>query len=64
MKLVDLNLLIYAVDSSSPRHDRARPWLEAVLSGSDTVALPWVVLLGFLAAEYPLGCLRLAPHRE
>ncbi|HEU0103317.1 MAG TPA: type II toxin-antitoxin system VapC family toxin [Mycobacteriales bacterium] len=48
MKLVDLNLLIYAVDTSSPRHEQARPWLEAVLSGRETVALPWVVLLGFL----------------
>lgn len=48
MKLVDLNLLLYAVDSSSPRHGPARSWLERELSGQETVALPWVVLLGFL----------------
>ena len=48
MKVIDLNLLIYAVDTSSPRHERARAWLEAALSGSETVALPWVVLLGFV----------------
>ncbi len=48
MKLLDLNLLLYAVDSTSSRHERARPWLEATLSGSETVALPWVVLLGFV----------------
>ena len=48
MKLLDLNLLLYAVDDASPRHLRARPWLEHVLSGRETVALPWVVLLGFV----------------
>ena len=48
MKVIDLNLLVYAVDASSSRHERARTWLEATLSGSETVALPWVVLLGFL----------------
>lgn len=48
MKLVDLNLLLYAVDTQAPRHEPARTWLEAVLSGRETVALPWTVLLGFL----------------
>ena len=48
MKLLDLNILIYAVDESSPRHEAARGWLEQVLSGRETVALPWIVLLGFL----------------
>lgn len=48
MKLLDLNLLLYAVDDASPPHPRARPWLEQVLSGRETVALPWVVLLGFV----------------
>ncbi len=48
MKLVDLNLLIYAVDEQSPRHGAARVWVERVFSGPETIALPWVVLLGFL----------------
>lgn len=48
MRLIDLNLLLYALDESSPRHDRARPWVEEALSGRETVALPWVVLLGFV----------------
>lgn len=48
MKLLDLNLLIYAVDASSPQHDLARPWFEQLLSGSETVALPWHTLLGFV----------------
>lgn len=48
MKVVDLNLLLYAVNRDSPRHTDARAWLEATLSGEETVALPWVVLLGFI----------------
>ncbi len=48
MKLPDVNLLLYAVDEESPSHDPAREWLEAVLSGTETIAFAWVVLLGFL----------------
>jgi len=48
VRLVDVNLLLYAVDESSPHHDRARDWLEAVLSGTETVAFSWNVLLAFL----------------
>jgi hypothetical protein len=48
MKLTDVNLLLYAVDASAPRHRRAREWLETQLSGSETVAFAWSVLLGFL----------------
>ena len=48
MKLVDLNLLLYAVNIDSHPHQKAKAWLEEVLSGDEPVALPWVVLLGFL----------------
>lgn len=48
MKLLDANLLIYAVDTQSPWHGEARPWLEHQLSGIETVALPWAVLLAFI----------------
>ena len=48
MKLLDLNLLLYAFDESSPRHEQARPWVERAVAGPETVALPWVVLLGFV----------------
>lgn len=48
MKLPDVNLLLYAVDTSSPRHRAARRWLEAQLSGTETFAFAWVTLLGFL----------------
>lgn len=48
MKVPDLNLLIYAVDESSPRHERARPWLEEILSGTEEVGFAWSVIVGFV----------------
>jgi toxin-antitoxin system PIN domain toxin len=48
MKLVDLNILIYAIDESSPRHAAARDWLDETLSGVATVAFAWHVLIGFV----------------
>jgi toxin-antitoxin system PIN domain toxin len=46
--LPDANLFLYAIDSTSPRHERASAWLAGAMSGSETVALTWVVLLAFL----------------
>ncbi len=48
MKLVDVNLLIYAANARAPRHDAAREWLNRTLSASETVAIPWAVLLAFV----------------
>jgi toxin-antitoxin system PIN domain toxin len=46
--LVDANLLVYAHVSSFLQHPKAAAWLDAQLSGSDRVGLPWSSLLGFL----------------
>jgi hypothetical protein len=46
--LVDANLLIYAHVSSFPQHVQAARWLDAQLSGTGRVGLPWPSLLGFL----------------
>ena len=48
MIVVDANLLIYAVNKDAPLHRKAKRWLEATLSGKETVGLPWNVLLAFL----------------
>lgn len=48
MKLVDLNLLLYAVNADSPHHRAARACVEELLSGEHLVGLPWVVILGFV----------------
>jgi uncharacterized protein len=48
VKVVDLNILLYAVNRDSAQHTRARACIEGLLSGEETVAFPWVVLLGFI----------------
>jgi uncharacterized protein len=47
VKLPDLNLLLYAIDAEAEAHEPAREWLEATLSGTETVGFAWTVLLGF-----------------
>lgn len=48
MIIPDVNLLIYAYDSTSPWHKRAANWWASCLSGSTPVGIPWVVALGFV----------------
>lgn len=48
MKLLDANLLLYAVDEASPHHERLRGWLEERLSGTETIAFAWAALLAFV----------------
>jgi len=47
MIIPDINMLIYAYDSTSPDHVKAKKWWEGALSGREPIGLPWVVLLGF-----------------
>ncbi|MEO8540385.1 MAG: type II toxin-antitoxin system VapC family toxin [bacterium] len=48
MKLPDVNVLLYALDETSPHHGPAKEWLEAALSGSEPVGFTWSVLLAVL----------------
>lgn len=48
MIVPDVNLLIYAYDSASPFHDRAREWWEGCLSGEESVGLTYPTIFGFL----------------
>lgn len=48
MKLVDANVLLYAVNEDAPLHATARRWLDSALVGPDRVAFTWIVLLAFL----------------
>jgi len=59
--LVDANILLYSVDTSSPFHERADAWLVDALNGNRRVGLPWMSLTAFLriatnprASERPL----------
>jgi toxin-antitoxin system PIN domain toxin len=58
MIVSDANLLIYAVNKSAPLHRRAKSWLEEVLSGTETIGLPWNVVLAFLRITTRQGPLR------
>lgn len=62
MKVIDLNLLLHAVNRDSPRHADAKTWLEEAMSGEERIALAWIVLLGFIrlttsprVLEHPLS---------
>jgi toxin-antitoxin system PIN domain toxin len=48
VKLLDVNLFLYAVDEASPRYEPAHAWVQETLSGSETVALSWTTLIGFV----------------
>jgi uncharacterized protein len=58
MIVVDVNLLIYAVNQDCPDHRKAKSWLEATISGTETVGLPWLVLLAFLRLTTRPGLFR------
>lgn len=48
MKIVDVNILLYAVNEDSEQHAVVRPWWQGALSGDESIGLPWLVLSGFL----------------
>jgi hypothetical protein len=52
---VDINLLVYTFDISSPHHERTRVWLERELTGGTPIAVPW---------ETAMGCVRLISNER
>ncbi|MCW2528388.1 MAG: hypothetical protein JWM76_3248 [Pseudonocardiales bacterium] len=48
MKVVDANVLLYAVNAQSRQHSKARAWLTGALNGDEAVAFAWVSLLAFV----------------
>jgi len=48
VKLVDVNILLYATNDQYPNHSIARKWLDDHLNGEEPLALPWETLLGFV----------------
>lgn len=47
MKVVDANVLLYAVNEDARHHRAALQWLDRSLAGEDTVGLSWIVMLAF-----------------
>ncbi len=48
MILIDVNLLVDATMTVAREHAAARDWLQAQLSGTARVALPWASITGFV----------------
>ncbi len=48
MIVPDINLLVYAYNKRALRHEPAKAWWEATLSGNTPVGLPWVTSSGFI----------------
>ncbi len=46
--ILDVNILIYAADSASPHHERAREWLRTAMTGDRRVGIPWQTVGGFV----------------
>jgi len=48
MTLVDLTLIMAAVNRRAPMHRAARDWWEEQLNSENKIALSWLVILGFI----------------
>jgi len=46
--VLDANLLLYAYNKSAPNQKLARLWVEDILSGTETVGLPWRTVSAFI----------------
>lgn len=45
---LDVNLLLYASDTESPLHERARVFLESCMRGGELFCLGWPTVMGYL----------------
>ena len=48
MRLLDVNILVYAHREDAPRHAEFRTWLQDLLAGDEPIALTSHVLSGFV----------------
>jgi len=58
VRLVDANVLLYAVNSDEAHHGESKDWLDAALSGSTSVGLAWLPLLAFVRLATKSGVSR------
>ena len=45
---VDVNILLYASDAASPRHERAAAFLERCAADGEVFCVAWITLMGYL----------------
>ena len=62
---LDVNVLLYASDTSSPFHDRAWSFLEETIEGDELFYLGWPTVMGYLRiATHPAVFDRPLSHDE
>lgn len=57
MKIVDANVLIYAVNRDAKEHSHAKSWIESALSGTEPVGFASIAILAFLRITTRTGVL-------
>ena len=48
MIVVDLNILLYAINPTFEHHAKIKKWWETSMNGNEPIGLAWIVLLGFM----------------
>lgn len=48
MKIVDVNVLIYAASRESQHHPRSLAWWESAMNGTEIIGLSWQTLSGYI----------------
>ncbi|MGA2326801.1 MAG: type II toxin-antitoxin system VapC family toxin [Bryobacteraceae bacterium] len=62
MLIPDINILVHAYNSDSPRHAPARGWWEGTLRQPRPVGMPWATALGFIRIMTHRGILENPMH--
>jgi uncharacterized protein len=55
VNVVDANVLLYAVNVDSARHEVSRDWLDESLSGGAVVGFAWIAVLAFMRLSTKSG---------
>jgi toxin-antitoxin system PIN domain toxin len=55
VKVVDANVLLYAVNESAEHHKEAVAWLDGALNGRSTVGFSWLSVLAFVRLSTKVG---------
>lgn len=48
MKIVDVNILLYAINKDDPFHRTINSWWKKALSASEPVGMSWLTIVGFI----------------
>lgn len=55
MRVVDANVLLYAVNADTEHHAVSRRWLDHGLGGADTIGFTWLAVTAFLRISTRVG---------